>query len=169
MENYLGIGSRLKTIRGKRRQADFADELSIALLTYQRYERGERKPPADILRKIAVLGKTTMEWLLTGELLGDTYKSSFEQMRSRKTGIREVDDATDGLYEEFNKSGGQERLNEAHALQMALRQEPELEIMVYQLWSIYQEGNKEKLDMVKTVLKMADPGGKEVDSKAEAC
>jgi transcriptional regulator with XRE-family HTH domain len=47
-------------------QEAFAAELDISQAAVSYYLK-ERIPPADILLKMARLGNTTMEWLLTGE------------------------------------------------------------------------------------------------------
>ena len=67
MNKYIEIGARLRMVRGKTRQADFAEALGVALLTYQRYERGERMPSGEALTKAAELGQTTIDWILTGK------------------------------------------------------------------------------------------------------
>jgi transcriptional regulator with XRE-family HTH domain len=75
--NYLGIGERIRKIRGELTQGEFAGRLGVQAPTISRYESG-RIPDEEMLRKIADFGKTTIEWLLRGDqpsapqLLGHT-------------------------------------------------------------------------------------------------
>ena len=75
--NILGIGERIRKIRGESTQGEFAGRLGVQAPTISRYESG-RIPDEEMLRKIADFGKTTIEWLLRGDqpstphLLGHT-------------------------------------------------------------------------------------------------
>jgi transcriptional regulator with XRE-family HTH domain len=75
--NFLGIGERIRKIRGELTQGEFAGRLGVQAPTISRYESG-RIPDEEMLRKIADFGKTTIEWLLRGDqpsgpqLLGHT-------------------------------------------------------------------------------------------------
>lgn len=60
------IGGRIRMVRGDIRQPDFATRLGVDKNTVGRYERGERQPDADFLRKLCALGYNG-HWLLTGE------------------------------------------------------------------------------------------------------
>ena len=48
-------------------QDKFAHKLAITQSMVSKYEKGEIIPPAQILLKIAKLGKTTIEGILEGE------------------------------------------------------------------------------------------------------
>jgi len=77
MTNIEDIGSRLKELRGSKTQAEFAQKIGIALLTYQRYERGERFPRGDVLYRIALSCRVSSDWILYGKKklsLGETKK-----------------------------------------------------------------------------------------------
>ena len=64
--NFLDISARIRQVRGKLKKAEFADALGISRPNLSRYESG-RKPPADVLQKIADYGGVTVKWLLSGE------------------------------------------------------------------------------------------------------
>ena len=65
----MELKSRLKRIRTAKglSQKDFATMLKIPLSTYQRYERGECMPSADVIRKIITTFSVDPYWLLTGK------------------------------------------------------------------------------------------------------
>lgn len=71
------FGTRLRALRkshGVQVHADdrftagaFAIELGIETETYRTYERGEHKPPFEILEKIHRATRVSVDWLLFGE------------------------------------------------------------------------------------------------------
>lgn len=68
--NKKNAGRRIKKIRVidlDMNQKRFAKKLGITQPMVSKYEKGEIIPPAQILLKIAKLGKTTMEEILEGE------------------------------------------------------------------------------------------------------
>jgi transcriptional regulator with XRE-family HTH domain len=67
MKKYAEIGNRLEILRGRVTQADTSKRLGIALLTYQRYESGERIPKGDVLQRIAEAYGETTDYILTGK------------------------------------------------------------------------------------------------------
>ena len=71
------VGARLRDLRFKSdlSQRQFADFLGISLRAYQNYERGERKIPADIVRKLVDKSDINPIWLLSGS--GLMYRNSF--------------------------------------------------------------------------------------------
>ena len=61
------VGQRIRRIRGKLTQTDFAKVLGVYKQNYiSRYERG-RVPSPDLLIRIADYGKVSLDWLLTGK------------------------------------------------------------------------------------------------------
>jgi transcriptional regulator with XRE-family HTH domain len=64
--NFFDISARIRQVRGKLKQSEFADGLGIPRPNLSRYESG-RKPPAEVLQKIADYGGVTVKWLLTGK------------------------------------------------------------------------------------------------------
>jgi transcriptional regulator with XRE-family HTH domain len=63
---FHDISARIRQIRGKLKKAKFADLLGISRPNFYKYESG-RRPPADVLQKIADYGGVTVKWLLTGQ------------------------------------------------------------------------------------------------------
>ena len=63
---FLGIGERIRKIRGELTQSEFAGRLGVQAPTISRYESG-RIPDEEMLRRISNFGKTTIEWLLRGD------------------------------------------------------------------------------------------------------
>jgi transcriptional regulator with XRE-family HTH domain len=64
--SFHDISARIRKVRGELKKAKFADILGIPRPNYYKYEDG-RKPPADVLQKIADYGGVTVKWLLTGK------------------------------------------------------------------------------------------------------
>ena len=61
------VGQRIRRIRGKLTQTEFAKILGVYKQNYiSRYERG-RVPSPDLLIRIADYGKVTLDWMLTGK------------------------------------------------------------------------------------------------------
>ncbi len=64
MNNYSGRIRQIMEHLGLT-QRDFSDAIGVSQPAVSLYLKG-RMPPADVLYRIARLGRTTMEWLLTG-------------------------------------------------------------------------------------------------------
>lgn len=66
--NQPNLAFRIKKIMENKKlnQKDFSDILGISQPAVSLYLKG-RMPPADVLYRIATLGDSTVEWLLTGE------------------------------------------------------------------------------------------------------
>ena len=65
-KKYTDVGERLKIIRGKENQDEFSRKLDISKAALQNYEAGLRLPPGKVLQKVADIGHTTADWVLTG-------------------------------------------------------------------------------------------------------
>ncbi|MBI9081930.1 MAG: helix-turn-helix transcriptional regulator [Pseudodesulfovibrio sp.] len=63
----MNIGERLKAVRGKTTQKDFAKSLGVALNTLGKYERGERTPNVNIALEVVRQCGVNLHWLLSGE------------------------------------------------------------------------------------------------------
>lgn len=63
----MGVGDRLKLIRGTRSQEDAAAGIGVSMNSWGRYEREERPPDADFLLKLRQKQGINPDWLLTGE------------------------------------------------------------------------------------------------------
>ena len=63
----LGLSERIRKVRGGLSQEEFGRYLGgLQKSTISRYEKG-RIPDSETLRKIAIFGNITMEWLLMGD------------------------------------------------------------------------------------------------------
>lgn len=60
------LGERIRQIRNRAPRHEFARELGIGTSTLQRYESGERRPDADLLRRICETYNVNPSWLLLG-------------------------------------------------------------------------------------------------------
>ena len=63
----MTIGERIKQIRGKVSQKEFAISIGVAQNTLGNYERGDRTPNADVIVRIAKDYDVSFNWLLLGE------------------------------------------------------------------------------------------------------
>ncbi|ARV44598.1 HTH-type transcriptional regulator Xre [Bacillus inaquosorum] len=61
------IGSRLKSLRGKRTQEEIASHIGVSRARYSHYENGRSEPDYDTLQKLAEYFQVTTDYLLTGK------------------------------------------------------------------------------------------------------
>jgi len=75
------VGERIRAVRGKRTQTEFAKILGVKKQNYiSRYERG-RIPSPDLLVRVASLGRISTDWLLTGRKGGPKAVLLLKQLR----------------------------------------------------------------------------------------
>ena len=75
----MNIGQRIKELRGKLSQKEYANKFGIALNTLRNYESGERTPNVEFLCALAESTGVSIQWLVTGvEVLkpGETGKDT---------------------------------------------------------------------------------------------
>lgn len=67
--NPVEIGKRIKMIRQKKRlsQVAFAAELHVCREQISRWENGSKIPALDILCQLSLIGKVSMDYLITGQ------------------------------------------------------------------------------------------------------
>jgi transcriptional regulator with XRE-family HTH domain len=84
------VGERIRAVRGKRTQTEFAKALGVKKQNYiSRYERG-RIPSPDLLVRIAEMGRVSIDWLLTGKKgAGSKAAATPQQSRGAKT-VRQI-------------------------------------------------------------------------------
>lgn len=63
----MGIGERLKYVRGKRTQPEMAGQVNVTKETWGRYEREVNPIPSDILMEVCRQNGISPHWLLTGQ------------------------------------------------------------------------------------------------------
>ena len=62
------IGRRVREIRGfDLKQTEFAEILGISQTQLSKYERGKSVPTPEILLKLRLFSKKSIDWILTGE------------------------------------------------------------------------------------------------------
>jgi transcriptional regulator with XRE-family HTH domain len=61
------IGRRIRDLRGKERQDDFAPFLGIAQSQLSRIERGMLAPSVDVLLRLTERYRKSVDWILKGE------------------------------------------------------------------------------------------------------
>jgi phage repressor protein C with HTH and peptisase S24 domain len=66
-KKYLEIGKRLRLLRGKKTQIQFAADIGTTLRAYQHYEYGEREPDSNILKEVSAKYGKSIDWILKGE------------------------------------------------------------------------------------------------------
>jgi transcriptional regulator with XRE-family HTH domain len=71
-EKQETLGDRIKQVRGKLGQKEFADLLGIGRSTLIRYENNERMPDADFFIRMHTILHVESSWLLIGEGKKDT-------------------------------------------------------------------------------------------------
>ncbi|WP_081701833.1 helix-turn-helix domain-containing protein [Oleidesulfovibrio alaskensis] len=138
----MSVGNRIKQIRGRMPQKEFAATLGIAQNTLGGYERDERTPNAEVIVSIAKVFNISFDWLLTGE--GCKYReqnAKLVQQPSPDTGAgpcqrcakleKELDDLRQDQRKEREKNDAlvqallkeRDRLEEASATVLRLTQD----------------------------------------------
>lgn len=103
----MSIGERIKQIRGRLPQKEFAETIGIAQNTLGGYERGERIPNADVVITVAKAFGVSFDWLLTGE--GPTNKdattatTSSADQNDHQLGASELQKENKELRQELRK------------------------------------------------------------------
>lgn len=103
-------GNKLKNLRENKGllQKELADKIGISLSSISMYERGERQPDNDTLKKISKFFNVTVDYLLDNKLDNPIDKELLEQEILKKTlqkaGFMEnEDDLTDEELEKVIK------------------------------------------------------------------
>jgi transcriptional regulator with XRE-family HTH domain len=65
--DLLAIGRRIREIRGKLLQDDFAPHLGITQGQLSKIERGKMAPSIDLLLRLRDRTGRSVDWILTGE------------------------------------------------------------------------------------------------------
>src|SRR3990167_1528505 len=60
------LGSRLRQLRGKSSQAEFAVLMDVSVASVSRYEKGTTPIPSDVLHRLCALAGVNADWLLFG-------------------------------------------------------------------------------------------------------
>jgi transcriptional regulator with XRE-family HTH domain len=65
--DLMSIGLRIRELRGKERQDDFAPFLGIAQSQLSRIESGMLPPTVEVLLRLRERYRKSVDWILTGE------------------------------------------------------------------------------------------------------
>ena len=97
----MGLGERLKELRGEQSVAEFCRQFGIHRNTLPRYESGERTPDADFIAALCKHYSVNPSWLLLGEgpvyLSGDNGEVSTSLAEAPAGHIIKEPVASDGL------------------------------------------------------------------------
>ncbi len=61
------IGRRIRQLRGRATQEEFARALRISQAQLSKYELGQSAPPLGVLAKLAERSDRTVDWILSGK------------------------------------------------------------------------------------------------------
>ncbi len=64
--DLLSIGQRIRELRGKSTQEEFAKELGVSQAQLSKYELGQSAPPLGFLTKLRAARGKTVDWILKG-------------------------------------------------------------------------------------------------------
>ena len=74
-KNFLEAGARIRALRGKATQGEFADQMGINRKTVERWESGERLPDGQSLLALMTVFGADVNYILTGKKPGDMVPS----------------------------------------------------------------------------------------------
>ena len=112
----MSLGTRIKYIRGKLSQSEFALALGVSQRTIGHYEKDERDPTASFVKSICAKYAISSEWLLAGE--GNMSKTADVSAVKKDT---ELHKSLNLLKTEKNKIADVGLFDELKELQMELQ------------------------------------------------
>ena len=134
MRDKFGISERLRILRGDQSQTEFSSKVGVPLRTYLRYEKGDRIPPDGVLEKIATACNKPVAWLAQGTFGMWDYFDDLK--KNKKTNDVEIDDTLVIGILKYLKTFPKE---------------------FDRIFRIMEEGNWDKIDAVKSLLRALDP------------
>lgn len=90
-----GFAERLKELRGERTLQEVADSIGITRVAMGYYEKGERKPDIDILRKICTYYNVSSDYLIGIDTDLSDYERLKRENESLKKKIAQIKTITD--------------------------------------------------------------------------
>ncbi len=109
------LGERIKLLREREylNQAEYAEKIGLSgrPTTISMYEKGLRVPDIDTLKKIATIGRTSLEWLIYGDKKNsppiisdiDLTATKIVEKALKKTGVELSDEDKKNLIERVKK------------------------------------------------------------------
>lgn len=103
-EGMETIGTRIRDLRGTQTQAEFATQLMVSKNTIGMYERGERRPEAEVLARMHEVLGVDINWLLTGS---GRMRRDEEPVKAAEpaTDARLIGRLTEGISRVFAETG----------------------------------------------------------------
>lgn len=84
----VAIGQRLKEVRGRKSQAEFAEQLGVTHKSISNYEIGKRVPDVEFICKLMKDFGVDSTWLITGQY-AVTSKSNLSTLKELRAVIDE--------------------------------------------------------------------------------
>ncbi len=84
---FPGIGDRIRHIRGSFTQSEFGQRVGVSQAAIARYEAG-RVPKGRTLLRIAEIGQTSIDWILTGQESIAEGRKTYPSTEKRRTCFR---------------------------------------------------------------------------------
>jgi len=84
-QEVYDFGLRLKRLRNKQKltQSEVADRLGVKVLTIKKYESNEQLPPVDKLESLALMYRTSLDYLRNFDKREPLYIDDLTQSRQR--------------------------------------------------------------------------------------
>lgn len=100
------LKDRLKKFRElkSKNASDFAKQNNIEIRTYSSYERGERKPPLEVLEQFVLRYNLNINWLITGE--GSMFRAKHDYKRADNLSIIINPEITARHYQNIQEVNG---------------------------------------------------------------
>jgi len=97
------IGDRVRQVRGRLTQQEFADKLQLSRSYISDVERGRSYPSIQFLAALAVTCDISLNWLLTGE--GTDRKASYSLVKEgqEEDTLRQLTESLGDLYDGANR------------------------------------------------------------------
>ncbi len=167
MSKYIEIGKRLRRLRAHLSQKKFAEKLEIPYRTYQNLEYGLHMPKGDVLHRIASTFYMPIDWILYGEVGRVKTDDEMGEDIRRRLWI-EGEKPTDDDIERLLKDQKEESKKTQKKIDILTVTENSVYYIMYkQLERITDEGDKDKVQAIKIILKSLDPGEKKVSSSSK--
>ena len=97
----MSFGDRIRFIRGKLRQAEFANLLGVHRNTVRRWESNERRPKGEIIIQLYELFNANLIWLISDK--GEPYIDNSDETVERKSLLKEFEKRINGLEKQVSE------------------------------------------------------------------
>lgn len=107
-KNSMSIGEKIKKYRKEKglTQRELADKLNIATNSLSRYETGERRPPIDMIEKIAeILNVTPIQLMYDEEVENTLNQSADDEAQRQEMYLKKLREDTINKYDSLDLFG----------------------------------------------------------------